>query len=101
MAEPMSFGYAVRELRLAHDLTQPELAARAKVSKGMVSMVETGARTPSALMAQRLLQALTLPRHIFFALLSVGGYAPQEIQETASMEVRAYLNSLACLQDAK
>lgn len=44
----------VRELRLAAGLTQSELAARSGVSQPNIAAYETGQRTPSAAMLERL-----------------------------------------------
>jgi transcriptional regulator with XRE-family HTH domain len=94
MTETMTFGEAVRQLRLARGMTQPELAAKAEISKGMVSMVETGRRVPSWAMAKKMIGAVVVPRHVSLALLSVGGYTSRESRQDASLEIRAYLNAL-------
>ncbi len=49
---------ALRQLRLASDLTQFELAARAGVSRQLVAAVEAGQNTPSVDAALRLARAL-------------------------------------------
>jgi transcriptional regulator with XRE-family HTH domain len=94
MVEPIAFGQAVRQLRLAKGWTQPALAERAGVSKGMVSLIETGRRIPSGAVVGRMALALRLPHHVYTALLSVGGYASYETLARGSLELRAYLNSL-------
>jgi predicted ATPase/DNA-binding CsgD family transcriptional regulator/DNA-binding XRE family transcriptional regulator len=60
MERPSSFGYLLRRRRKALDLTQAELAARAGCGLTTIKKIETGARRPSAQLAERLVDALML-----------------------------------------
>ena len=53
----MSISSIVREARRRAGLTQAELAERAGVPKSTVGRIESGARTPSTVMVERLVRA--------------------------------------------
>lgn len=55
-----SFGYLLRRLRKAADLTQAELGQRAGCTANTVHKLETESRRPSRLLAERLAAALRL-----------------------------------------
>jgi len=52
-------GYAIQAGRAALDLSQAELAERAGVNPGYLSLVEAGQRTPSARWMRTVLEALS------------------------------------------
>ena len=56
----MSISYLVQEARRRAGLTQAELARRAGVPKSTVGRIESGARTPSTRMVERLVHAAGL-----------------------------------------
>lgn len=56
----MSISNLVREARRRAQLTQAELAERAGVPKSTVGRIESGARTPSTEMVERLVRAAGL-----------------------------------------
>ncbi|MHC4991876.1 MAG: helix-turn-helix transcriptional regulator [Planctomycetota bacterium] len=56
----MALEHLVREARLRAGLTQSELARRAGVPQSTVGRVETGARTPSIALLERLVRAAAL-----------------------------------------
>lgn len=45
--EGLSIGQAIKERRIAHDLTQEQLAKRIGVSGAMLCMIERGTKVPS------------------------------------------------------
>ncbi len=51
----------LRVARAEQDLSQEQLAAAARVSRQTISSIETGQYTPSALLAFRLAQVLSVP----------------------------------------
>ncbi len=51
----------LRVARAERDLSQEQLAAAARVSRQTISSIETGQYTPSALLAFRLAQVLSVP----------------------------------------
>lgn len=55
-----SFGYLLRRLRLARDLTQEELAEGAGCTANTIHKIETDLRRPSRTLAERLAAALAL-----------------------------------------
>lgn len=55
-----SFGYLLRRLRKACDLTQEELASRAGCTANTIHKIESDARRPSQILAERLSDALAL-----------------------------------------
>lgn len=58
----------LREIRTAAELTQQELADRAKLSRKTVNTVENGVFTPSVLVALTLARALDVPLEALFTL---------------------------------
>lgn len=56
----MAISLLIREARRRAGLTQAELARRAGVPKSTVGRIESGARTPSAEMVERLVRAAGL-----------------------------------------
>ena len=61
MEEGATFGYWIRRLRKARDLTQTELATRVGVSVAMIRRLEADERRPSKEVAARLAQVLAIP----------------------------------------
>lgn len=62
-----NYGIHVKALRLRSGLSVRQLAARAGVSPGMVSLVERGRTTPSLATVQKLLSALGTDLGTFFS----------------------------------
>lgn len=56
----LTFGNFIRNARLEKNLTQSEVAARAKVEQAYLSKVERDAREPSLTIALRICDALEL-----------------------------------------
>ena len=61
--EEHSFGYWLRLRRKALDLTQDALADRVGCSVGMIRKIESEERRPSAQIAERLAEILTIPQN--------------------------------------
>lgn len=59
-AKKINFGANLKEARLKAELTQDELARKAKIKKAHVSLLEAGERSPSMATASRLAAALGL-----------------------------------------
>ena len=57
----MDYGRAIRIVRAARDLSQKDLARRAKVDASFVSMIERGSRRPSMDKLEALSRALAVP----------------------------------------
>lgn len=72
----MNLGLAIKFCRQQRDLTQPELAARAKISPSYLSVLEQGKRDPSFSMVQKVARALDVP----LSLLIFVATDPSEIQ---------------------
>ncbi len=66
----MDYGRAIRLVRGARHLSQTELAEKLDVDRSIVSYWESGNRTPSAEMQQRLAKALDLPLYLLILLAS-------------------------------
>lgn len=66
----MNYAKAVRLLRATKDLTQKELAERAKIDPAYLSMIETGRRNPSRDMLERLAGAAEIPTSLLHLLAS-------------------------------
>lgn len=64
--EEFDVGARLRALRLEHGLSQRELAERAGVPHGQVSMVETGRSSPTVASLRRILSGLGLSMAEFF-----------------------------------
>lgn len=64
----MDYGRAIRLVRGARNLSQTELAEKLDVDRSIVSYWESGDRTPSAEMQQRLAKALDLPLYLLILL---------------------------------
>lgn len=62
----MEIGNKIKELRIAKDLTQEELADRAELSKGFISQLERDLTSPSIATLIDLLQVLGTTIHDFF-----------------------------------
>jgi transcriptional regulator with XRE-family HTH domain len=63
------FGYAVKRRREELDLTQEELAERARIHRTYLSDIERGSRNPSLVNIERLADALTLRISELFRLV--------------------------------
>jgi transcriptional regulator with XRE-family HTH domain len=59
---PKRLSHVIRQLREQRNLTQVELARKAKLTQGYVTMIETGVRkNPSLAILKRLAKALGVP----------------------------------------
>ena len=63
----MEIGSKLKELRIAKDLTQEELADRAELSKGFISQIERDLTSPSISTLCDILQCLGTSLHEFFS----------------------------------
>lgn len=93
----------LRVLRLAAGLTQRELAARVRVSRDLISLLERGARPRNPTLPARLAAALGLPAaHWLWApwvdvtvvggrlvVRDAGGMVPQRVEPPAAAARRA------------
>ena len=66
----MNIGQKVRELRIAKNLTQEELADRCELSKGFISQLEHDNASPSIATLEDILQCLGSSLEAFFAKTS-------------------------------
>ena len=66
--EPVDVGARLKAARTARDLSQRDLAAKAGVTNGMISMIEQNKHSPSVATLNRLTDALGLSFAEFFAL---------------------------------
>lgn len=66
----LTFGEAVRFLRLRQDLTLRELAEMTNVKEPMLSLLENNKRLPSIETVRSLADALLVPRSTLLTLLS-------------------------------
>lgn len=55
------FGKHVREIRLAKNLSQSELASLSQFDRNYIGMLERGERNPSLITLARLAEALDIP----------------------------------------
>ena len=63
----MNIGQKVRELRIAKNLTQEELADRSELSKGFISQLESNQTSPSLSTLEDILTTLGSSFHEFFS----------------------------------
>ena len=63
----MNIGQKVRELRIAKNLTQEELADRSELSKGFISQLERDLTSPSIATLVDILQCLGTNLNDFFS----------------------------------
>jgi antitoxin HigA-1 len=61
-------GEAVRAIRIKHNMTQPEFAARLKVSKSCIAAVETGHRAVSDKLRTKIAQTFGVGDDIIEAI---------------------------------
>jgi transcriptional regulator with XRE-family HTH domain len=66
----MNYGKAIRTARVARSISQKVLAKAAKVDPSYVSLVESGARTPSASNLKKIADALDVPLYLLVLLAS-------------------------------
>ena len=83
----MDHAKAIRVARALVDISQRELASRISMDPSLISMLESGKRTPSLATLQKISEALGLPFHLF-ALLGAeprgkGPIASEEIHQLA------------------
>lgn len=66
----MNYGRALRLIRSSRDLTQKQVAGRAKVDPSLISLLENGERQPSTETLERLARALEVPLYLLVLLAS-------------------------------
>ncbi|MGH7624804.1 MAG: helix-turn-helix domain-containing protein [Gemmatimonadaceae bacterium] len=76
----MTVGDCIKTLRASAGLKQRELAARARVSASMLSLVESGKREPTIPMLRAIAEALQIPANVLFAA-ALGTGAPANTSE--------------------
>src|SRR5260221_7918247 len=70
----------VRDLRSSHGLTLEALAARSGVSRSMISLIERGESSPTAVLLERLASGLSVP---LATLFEAPGPHPQPVARRA------------------
>lgn len=66
---PLTFGRLLQSLRTADELTQTELAKKAKVSKGLICDIEKGRRDATIELASKLAKIMGYPPETFISVL--------------------------------
>lgn len=69
----MNIGKAIRVCRAARNISQRELAEKAKFSTAYISLIEQGKREPSLSAIKKLSDALSLPHDLLILLALEGG----------------------------
>jgi len=89
MNEPKSFGYLVRRLRKAIDLTQRELAERVSCSREMIDKIEREERRPSRQIAARLAIHFQLPSETYdlFVRCARGEIGAERVLQSLTLAV--------------
>ena len=94
----MTFAQALRERRTRRQLSQLDLAVRARTTQRHVSFMESGRSTPGRAMVVRLAESLDLPLRERNDLLLAAGYAPaypqSALDDPALAPVRAALDHI-------
>lgn len=73
----MNYSKAIRVARSLADISQSQLAEKAEIDRSYLSMIESGKRTPSVEIIERIAVALKLPFH----LLSLLGSEDSDIRK--------------------
>ncbi|HYA35970.1 MAG TPA: helix-turn-helix transcriptional regulator [Candidatus Binataceae bacterium] len=81
MSKRGTFGSIIRDRRRQMDLTQEEVARRAKTSTPYIGHIESGTRHPSAKVLGRLADVLGFDRRELFLLCNPGARALLELKE--------------------
>lgn len=93
-----AFAETLREWRRARGMSQLDLALAIDASSRHLSFMETGRARPSRDMAERLCEALMLPRAARNALLTAAGFAPlypaTPLEDSALAPFRAALGEM-------
>jgi transcriptional regulator with XRE-family HTH domain len=66
---PPSFGKMLHSLRTADEISQTELAKKAKVSKGLICDIEKGRRDANIELASKLAKIMGYPPESFISIL--------------------------------
>ena len=78
----MNYGKAIRTVRAAREMSQKELAAKAKLDPSYISLLESGERIPSPNALETLSKALRVPIYLVILLASeksdLHGIPPKE-----------------------
>lgn len=89
----MDYGKAVRIARAAAGLQQQELAQKAGLTPGYISLVEMGRRNPSPSALRKLSRALGIPPH----LLTLLATEPEDADLLDQKEIESIGNALLSL----
>ncbi len=66
----MKYGRAIRVARAARELSQEELAHRARLDPSYISVLESGGRVPSGAALEAIAKALRVPLYVLTLLAS-------------------------------
>lgn len=86
----MNYSRALRTCRAARGLHQQDLAHATGLTKGHISLIESGKRSPSSATLTKLCAALHIPQHLFVLLAA----DPEDLQERPTEEVSLLAMSL-------
>lgn len=99
----MDIGHRLRAIRKTRGLSQRELASRAGLTNGTISLIEQNKTSPSVASLKSLLDAIQISMAEFFATLEENPtsqyfYAPQEFTEIAPPELSGEAAQLLSLR---
>ena len=66
----MNYGKAIKVARAARELSQEELAKRARLDASYISVLESGDRVPSAAALEAIAKALRVPLYVLMLVAS-------------------------------
>ena len=88
----MNYGKGIKIARTVAELSQKELARRARIDAGHISLIEKGKRKPTLRTLERLIRALDIPHDLLILLSAdrkeLGVSDPQELERVAQSLVR-------------
>lgn len=73
--EPMDYGRALKVCRAALELSQQDVAKKARISASYLSLIEAGKRAPSLATLEKICRAMGAPTHLVMLLAA----RPEEI----------------------
>lgn len=94
-----NYGKAIVLCRTAIGIQQSELAELAEISKGYLSLLESGKRKPSISSLERICEALNVPYHLLVLLALSKDDLLSRPDEELNMLGRSLLSLLAELKD--
>lgn len=92
----MNYGKNIRQIRLRADLSQTELAKKAKLTQSYLSNIEVGRQSPSKKTLARICKALNIP----VAIITIMSLEPADIKygrRGLYKKLQSSLNALADL----